>query len=201
MATAAGRRLTLAHKKAQGQIGTETVGRMRTVWDRLSGDDLDGSFQRWHSAAVPIIGAQRLKSAQTAASYLSTFRVLEVGTTTDVVLATAIPDAEVSTSLLVTGPLSVKRAMSRGIPLARAMAVAEAASAASAMRHAMNGGRQTITDTLAADPASAGYERVASGNACAFCQLLAGRGAVYSAESADFESHDGCGCTAEPVYR
>jgi hypothetical protein len=46
-----------------------------------------------------------------------------------------------------------------------------------------------------------GWQRVASDNACAFCEMLAARGAVYSEESADFEAHDGCTCTVEPVWR
>lgn len=201
MATTAGRRLTLAHKRAQGQIGSQTVARMRTVWDRLDGNDLDGSFNRWLAAAVPIIETQRTAAARTAASYLSAFRAIEVGSEFAPVMVAELARDEVTTSLLVTGPVSVKNAMSRGIPLVRAMSVAEAASAASAMRHAMDGGRDTILATTQADERARGWERVASGNACAFCQMLAGRGAVYGEASADFESHDGCGCTAEPVYR
>jgi hypothetical protein len=30
--------------------------------------------------------------------------------------------------------------------------------------------------------------------------MLAGRGSVYSADTAEFEAHDHCGCSAEPVY-
>jgi hypothetical protein len=30
--------------------------------------------------------------------------------------------------------------------------------------------------------------------------MLAGRGAVYSADTVDFHTHGHCGCTAEPVY-
>jgi hypothetical protein len=44
-------------------------------------------------------------------------------------------------------------------------------------------------------------QRVLGGAGCDFCQMLAGRGEVYSAETADFEAHDHCGCTAEPIYR
>ena len=45
-----------------------------------------------------------------------------------------------------------------------------------------------------------GYRRVTSGNACAFCSMLASRGAVYSQRGASFEAHDGCSCSPEPVW-
>jgi hypothetical protein len=51
------------------------------------------------------------------------------------------------------------------------------------------------------DGAIAGYRRVGSGHPCHFCAMLIGRGAVYSAEGADFHAHDGDGCRPEPLYR
>lgn len=75
--------------------------------------------------------------------------------------------------------------------------------------HKLNGGltlvvnnvyRETIMESSIADPAARGWQRVADGNACGFCQMLEGRGAVYSESSADFASHDHCGCSAEPAF-
>jgi hypothetical protein len=37
-------------------------------------------------------------------------------------------------------------------------------------------------------------------HACDFCEMLADRGAVYGEASADFEAHDHCSCSAEPVF-
>lgn len=54
-----------------------------------------------------------------------------------------------------------------------------------------DGARQTITGSTARDPGRVGWVRVTSGG-CEFCEMLAGRGAVYSADSATFESHDHC---------
>lgn len=46
-----------------------------------------------------------------------------------------------------------------------------------------------------------GWRRVTSDNPCDFCAMLAAQGAVYNAEeTADFEAHDNCSCTAEPVW-
>ena len=44
-------------------------------------------------------------------------------------------------------------------------------------------GRDTIADAVSADPTGPRYARHASANACAFCALLATRGAVYSSPS------------------
>jgi len=46
----------------------------------------------------------------------------------------------------------------------------------------------------------AGFRRVTSGSPCAFCSMLASRGAVYSRRGADFQAHDGCSCSPEPVW-
>ena len=43
------------------------------------------------------------------------------------------------------------------------------------------------------------WARETSGNACEFCEMLAGRGAVYASDTADFESHDNCHCMAVEV--
>lgn len=59
--------------------------------------------------------------------------------------------------------------------------------------------RETITASSIADPASDGWMRVGSGE-CPFCDMLIGRGAVYSEAGADFASHDHCQCTATPAW-
>lgn len=62
-----------------------------------------------------------------------------------------------------------------------------------------DGGRQTVVQSAAADPAKVGWARVTSGG-CEFCEMLAGRGAVYGSTTADFLSHDACRCDAVPVF-
>jgi hypothetical protein len=60
--------------------------------------------------------------------------------------------------------------------------------------------RETVLGSLRNDSQGGGWRRETDGNACEFCQRIAGRGAVYSAESADFSSHDACGCVAVPTF-
>lgn len=202
MATAAGRRLTLAHKRAQTRLGIQAVTAMGAIWPLLDPADLDATFPRWLTAAVPVIQSQRTGSARLAANYLAAFKALELGvgaSQTVPALAERADVPTVTTSLLVTGPLSVKRAMARGIPLAKAVDTARASSAASAMRHVLDGGRETVTRTIKADRDATGWQRVASGNACKFCASLDGK--FHRDDTANFAAHDGCSCTQEPVYR
>ena len=200
-ATVAGRRLTEAHRLAQARLGARTVAAMRSIWPLLDASHLDATFDRWLSAAMPIIRGQRSTSARLAANYTTTFKALEVGAPAPVVLAESVPSKALATSLLVTGPVQLKWALGNGVPLVQAVSTAERTSAAAAMRHALNGGRETIVQMTRADRRALGWARAASGQACAFCALLASRGPVYGEARGGFKAHDHCSCTAEPVYR
>lgn len=190
--------LTETHRQAQVRLGAQTAALVADVWPLLDPDDLGGTFERWVRAVAPIIAAQHDISSRLAAAYLNAHRADTVGAPFPPVLAPP-PDREaVTTSLLVTGPVSVKAAMTRGVDLARAMDVARASSSASAMRHSLDGGRETIRRTTAADPRASGFQRVTSGSACTYCSGLAG---IQFATDDVFKSHDGCSCSAEPVYR
>lgn len=59
--------------------------------------------------------------------------------------------------------------------------------------------RETIQQSSFADPGAQGWQREASGG-CGFCEMLAGRGVVYSESSASFASHDHCQCYAVPAF-
>jgi hypothetical protein len=61
--------------------------------------------------------------------------------------------------------------------------------------------RLTIAGSSVADPRARGWKRVGDGSTCSFCSMLLGRGAVYTEATADFKSHDHCGCSAAPAWR
>lgn len=201
-ATAAAARLTDQHRAAQIRLGAQTISDLHQVWPILDVDDLDRSAARWAQVSTRIVQGHRATSARLASGYLHAFKALEVaGTSVPIVLGDTIPAEQVATSLLVTGPYRLRAALARGVPLDRAASTAEATSSASAYRHVLNGGRATILDSVAADRTALGWRRVAGGGACDFCRMLAGRGAVFREQSAHFDAHDACSCTAEPVYR
>ena len=201
-ATMEARRLTEAHRLSQARLGAQTVQQMRSAWRLFDPSDIDASLDRWFRVTLPIVRTQRRTSARLAGNYLRAFKVLEIGeSTVPLQLAETVEEQAVVTSLTVTGPASVKSAMSRGVSLVRAAETAEARTAATAMRHVLNGGRETIVNTVRAARRAAGWARTTSGRACHFCSMLASRGAVYRERSVDFEAHDHCSCGAEPIYR
>lgn len=203
-ATTAGQRLTEAHRLAQARIGAQTVRALRAVFPLLDPTDLDGTFDRWLQGVLPIIRSQRITSARLAANYLTTFRTLELGADVEPyvpVVADEIAEETVQTSMLVRGPVSIRSNLARAVPLVRALSLAEANSARAGMRHAMNGGRDTIQNAIQNDPEAQGWARATSGRACGFCAMLASRGPVYSKTTVDFHAHDGCSCGSEPIYR
>lgn len=64
-----------------------------------------------------------------------------------------------------------------------------------------NGSRDTVVGNIRRDPGKARYVRHASASSCAFCRMLATRGAVYWSESsATKDYHDHCHCMAVPVW-
>lgn len=176
---------------------------MLMLWPLLDVEDLDGSFEDWLMTAQPVVNTSRAASSRLAANYLTVLRGMQAPGAGPVVptLAETVDPRALLTSMLVTGPVAIKRAMAAGRSVAAAAETASATSAAAGMRHALDGGRQTIVDTVKEDRRAAGWTRITSGNACPFCEMLAGRGAVYGAESGDFQAHDHCSCSAAPEYR
>jgi hypothetical protein len=201
-ATDAGARLTEAHRLAQARLGAQTIRALRAVFPLLDPAALDATFDRWLTAVLPIVRSQHNVSARLAAAYLTTFRTLELGPEAFApTIAEDISEKAVATSMLVTGPVSIRSNLARAVPLVRALSIAEANVARSGMRHALNGGRTTIQNSVQNDTRALGYARTTSAKACSFCALLASRGPVYDKSTVDFHAHDGCHCGSEPVYR
>lgn len=186
--------LTEGHRLAQARIGAQTVRLMRSTWPLLDPTDLDATIGRWLRITVPLIARQRRQSVLLAGQYLRAFRAIELGMDTSFVPVLDVPDEleAITTSLVVTGPATIKEQMrrfmpltERFMPLTEAVRTAEARTAGAAMRHALNGGRSATERTVMADRQAIGFFRVTSGKPCAFCAMLASRGPVYkSAESA-----------------
>ena len=195
-------RLTETHRAAQARLSARTYAEIQQLWELLDPADLDRTVDTWIRAVLAAVGTARGRSARFAAAYLTAFRAAEVGLSTWApTLAAAAPDEAVATSLVVTGPVAIRSSLARGVPERTAIDRALASSTRAALRHALNGGRDTIVASLRSDPKAVGFARVTSSRPCAFCAMLASRGAVYLSEaSAAFRCHDGCHCQPEPAY-
>lgn len=185
----------------QAKLAARTAELIASTWATLDPLALDETVADWMDLAIALIRRQRDVSALLAANYLTVVRTVELGEPFPPVLAPPAPVEQLVTSLRVTGPVSIKTAAAAGIDPGTAAVNALVRVSGVAVRNTLDGGRQTIVATARADPRASGWERIVSSSACEFCVMLAGRGAVYSADTVDFVSHDHCSCSSSPRYR
>lgn len=207
-ATLQGATLTEAHRLALARLGQRATASLYRAWALLDPFDLDATVARWLDATLPIVQAHHVRAVAEGESYYRTFRTAELVGLGDVASAAAVPEAtrdvlslaKVRQDLMVTGPVAIKVGTARGLSVDDLIRTARVASAAAGMRHAVQGGRGTVLESVKADGAALGYARAVSGSCCSFCAMLASRGPVYSKATANFRSHNACTCAAEPVY-
>lgn len=198
-ATEAGARLTEAHRLAQVQVSEGTTRLMARAWDATIDPFNLAEHSRFIQLGGAIVQTHAEQSALLSARYYATYRGIELGEPLAVDALADLPSGQVSTSLWVTGPVAAQRAQAIH-PTERAMQIGRSMSARSASRLALEGGRQTIASAIQGDSRCVGYARATGGLSCAFCSMLASRGAVYKADTVRFRAHDGCNCTAEPRF-
>lgn len=200
--TPEGALLTEAHRVAQGRLRTAAVAELVALWPSLNPARLDDTFPGFLAAARALVNSKRAEASLLAGAYLRVYRTAEgaVGDFVPVLAGPVNPDA-LETSLRVTGPVTIKRATGNGLTLAEASQTALSQVAGTVVRQVANGSRETTFGSMKRDSASKGWARVTDGKACAFCAMLASRGPVYSTKgTADFQTHDRCGCEAIVVY-
>lgn len=183
---------TRTFRSRQAALRALVEPQLAAVWPLLDPERVDETFPEWSRQAGALVVAHRTVSVAASARYLR-----ELGVT--VTTGGKLPAEVLLRSLEVTGPISIKQGMTAGKTLQLAAADALRASMGAATRHVLEGGNETVRASSIADRKVKGWQRVAAGNACAFCQDLAGRGEVYSEASADFSCHDNCACSVEPV--
>lgn len=199
--TADGARLTEAHRLAQLSQSRSVQTQLLAVWPALSLDDIDGTREQWLTEALALVLAGAETSAQIAARYYARFRKAEIGELVPPSVAEirATPNAARATvSLDLAGPVALKQAISRGSQTPKRDALARMLG--DSQRLVLDGGRSTLASQVHTDQRGRSYARVTSGKACAFCVMLASRGAVYTKETGDFDAHGTCGCSIEPQF-
>lgn len=198
--TAEGAALTEQHRRAQLQLRAQALRAYAAIWPLWTGDET--SFQRLLDAAVPLVRTFHTLSASLAGGYFENFRAAErVGGSAAPVLAGALAETQIRGTLHVTGADMARRAILAGQSPQAAMQTAFVRTSGTSSRLVLNGGRDTVLLSSAEDGRARGWRRVTSGKACAFCAMLASRGAAYLSEStAEFQAHDHCSCAAEALY-
>lgn len=200
-ATAAGARLTAEHRLGQIAVRSQALRDVLQVWPALDPERLAASWPPVEAALLSVIARRRGQSATVAAGYFEAFRDAEgISGAANPVIANfgEVAASRAGTSLRVTGPATIVRLTALHRPAPVQTALVRVTGAVS--RHVLDGGRETLVSSVRADRRALGWARAASGNACAFCAMLASRGPVYGEHSGAFQAHDHCSCSLEPVY-
>ena len=193
--------LTVTHRAAQLRAVRRVQLASVSLWQLLDAADLDAQAALWLESQLELVLAGRAASVERATAYYSALRRSKLGFGVDAPPSdAAMPIDAMRASLRIVGPVKVKQGIGRGLPPARAMDNGLAGVQATTQRLVLNGGRSAVLNLMSREPGTVRYQRVAGGKACRFCAMLAGRGPVYTATSGDFEAHDSCSCSAEPVF-
>jgi len=199
--TQEGALLTQRHRLLQLAIRAAALRDLLALWGVVDPLDLAGTIDSFTAAAAPVVRARWEDSAAVAARYFQAFRAAEGVGGAAAVVAGEPPTAVAVQGLVRAAGLSgIVNARRRGFTPQAAARNGYARVAGTATRIVLDGGRQTITTATAADPAAGRWQRVTSGDCCAFCAMLASRGPAFDARSSRFEAHANCSCSAEPAY-
>jgi len=205
--TAAGAHLAEQHRQAQLQVRARALRDYLELWPLWRGDD--DSFLRMAAAAFTLVQMYRGVSSSLAASFYEAFRLAEgVPGRPTPRLAPDVERDRVVGTLWLLGRDKVQVRDDQLADAIDALSVATRAAMQSAFvetsgavsTYVLEGGRETIVGSVKADPQAVGWARQTDGRPCAFCLMLASRGAVYKEDTVGFQAHDHCGCSAVPVF-
>lgn len=196
----AGAALTEQHRRRQLALRAQTVNELTRIWPAWS-VDTPGSFDTFVEAAATLTNARRRESAGLAGGYYEAFRTAEGAEGRSALrMADDLERRQLTAYLRSTGLGSTVRALRSGRSITKAREVGFVEMAGAVSLQMLNGGRDTLLGSVQADRQARGWQRVTAGSPCAFCTMLSGRGPVYKSDTAGFEAHKHCVCTAEPVY-
>lgn len=222
--TAKATALTAAYLAATNQQAALAAYVVAQLWLRsINLNDIDTSAANLSTRLIALITQQNTKTRLLAREYYPAFRKLEVGGADGFSLPSMgeLNLASLETSLRVTGPVALKKRISKIIAepdstleraqLAKAMEDTATGISGAAVRHVANGGRDELQAALQADKVALGYIRTTAADPCYFCAMLASRGPVYDDDSFDesdprfigkgeHKVHDFCRCGSEPVF-
>jgi hypothetical protein len=200
--TAEGAVLTRRHYVAQLGVRAATSRDVMRLWGTVDPTNLTGTYDRFAQAATVLTRARHGTSAGVAAGYQEEFRKAEkVAGRAAVKLGPALTHADALNAIRGAGLSGIINDRRRGFSPQAAARNGLVKVLGTTTRLVLGGGRDTIMDSVAADPQVTHWQRVTSGEPCAFCAMLATRGAAFGAEeSAGFEAHDHCSCSAEAAY-
>jgi len=192
--TTAGRLLTDTQRRTQLTLRSAALREAMRLYPAWDLEDIDGTWEPFMTGVLSVMEKYHQMSAAQAGLYYRTLRTVEGVTGTAEVRLAAFNREQAVANLTLLGPIFTKKAISLGrsrdaerqVALTRLLGVVAA--------FAMMGGRETIVQTQADDPAARGHRRLVAGT-CDFC-----RGLATQIDEGDFKAHTNCACVAEPSF-
>lgn len=188
--------LAISARSIQIAIRARLMQDVLKLWPALDKARLSETFPGWLRAMILLTRNYHGQSSAAAASFYQVAREHAIQSPTPRSLIKFAPDPVeewMTKAFGFSGPGMLSKDTARpGTALSTTLGTAA--------RIALDGGRTTVIETVKADPVALGYYRLTDGNPCAFCALLASRGAVYKADTVDFQAHNDCGCMSAPWF-
>ncbi|WP_053751937.1 hypothetical protein [Streptomyces sp. MMG1533] len=206
----AGQEAPQKYRAIQALMAARLAQQVLQVWRELMNPaKVDASWPAVRAALMPIVRQAREQSAALAGS-----SYLDARSDADILDDDFAPEGplpllvqRLEDSLDVTGPVEFKKAIAAGKTPQQAMDAAAVRMVGTTQYLALEGGRQVMQRSIAADDHATGWSRVTDADPCAWCAMLASRGPVYkSAQTAGDPRqggdryHDHCACQAWPAF-
>ena len=209
-------RLARAHRAQQAR---QALAAATVVRRRFGGVDMRDRQQVANAvdATVPTLLQRRQSSIALGRTYYRRARILSTGT--DRPASAPIPTATDAEAQMRSSLWFLTREAGRAreeASYARRRKAAEEALVGAAVRHTLNGGRETVLQLVKGDDRAMGAVRVTSqdNRVCAFCVMLASRedykGTSFVHSDARFifggnplanaKVHDGCRCSIQVIF-
>jgi hypothetical protein len=187
--------LAEAHIAGQARLRALVRRAIERAWGDLPGYDR-ANLDEWLSRALPLVGTSQRASVALTEAYLALYRGRSAfGIDPGEVIARARRGA--GAEEVYSRPfVNVWSALGKGQPFADAVGSGLARAAGSAELDIQLAMRETASAVQEADDGIYGYERVADGNACEFCQAIDG---AYLKDADASPLHNNCGCGLEPL--
>jgi hypothetical protein len=201
--TPEGLQLTSAQRAAQVALRARSLSGLLALWRVVDVTNLAETIDIFTQAAVILALNGSDESAAAAGRYYELFRRAEgVPGSAPGFRIGRLPQQLVASELRGAALSGIINARRGGMSLVGAKNNGLVKVAGAFTKLVLSGGRMTVIGNVNRDRQALGWQRVTSGDPCAFCRMLAGKGAVYKTEkAASFETHGHCACTTEPFYR
>jgi hypothetical protein len=180
------------HQRALDDLTTLAIRDLLALWATLDTADALSTSRALQDALPDLVNTYGAVAATLAADFYEDLRADAVGGSFTAVLAAPSSERTLAMSRWAAGAL-FSQTPDAALTLSRL--------SGGVQRGVAGADRDTIAASVGSDPLGPRYARHASGNACAFCALVATRGPVYRSEdTAGGKYHDHCHCVAVPVW-